>query len=598
MDEKEFEIFVPGRLCLVGEHSDWAGGHRRQNPEIEKGYAIIAQTNQGNYAKVKSIHEQVLRVKSPLSREIFEVELNSKVLLEIAEGGGLFSYIAGVAYEMISSYYTCTKHGIEIDNYKTDLLIKKGLSSSASICVLIAKAFDKVYNLNLTDRRIMELAYLGENNTPSRCGRMDQACAYDKPIMMTFDGDKVQVEELNLKKELNFLIVDLKKGKDTKKILKDLNQGFPWPNTSIERGKHQYLGGINKGIIKNAKKALEEGNSEKLGILMNLAQDFFDEYLKPSSPEELSAPILHSILSMNELIPFIYGGKGVGSGGDGALQLVCKNKESRDNAKRILIEKGFGCFDLDLIPKKENKTLKALIVAGGFGERLYPFTQNCPKSLLKIKGKPLLDYVIEKINEIKEVNQIIIVTNNKFYEQFVKWKENKKENIILLNNGINSTQEPSSGLGNLLIGIDDGEIDEDLFVIGGDNLFECSLKEIYEIFKKEGKDIALFYDVKDFERAKSLGVGKIKDNLLIDFKEKPEYPETTICSTSAYFYKRETLKKIEEFAQMQPHGNLGKVLEYLHRTSPVYAYVVKEKWVDINDRDSLKLADPSTYDLI
>jgi len=357
MDEKEIEIFVPGRLCLFGEHSDWAGGHRRQNPDIEKGYTIVVPTNQGTYAKIKEIEQPVLKFKSALSKEIFEVELNPILLLKIAESGGLFSYIAGTAYEIISSYHHCTKKGIEIDNYKTDLPIKKGLSSSASVCVLVAKAFDKIYDLHLTDKRIMELAYLGETTTPSRCGKMDQACAYNKPIMMAFDGDKIKVDELALTKELYLLVVDLKKSKNTVKILADLNKGFPWSTGAIEIGKHQYLGGINKGIIKNVKKTIEEGDASKLGVLMNLAQDFFDDYLRPASPEELEAPVLHSVLSMEEIKPFVYGGKGVGSGGDGTAQFVCKSKEDREKTKIILIKKGFDCFELDLKPiniKKDN----------------------------------------------------------------------------------------------------------------------------------------------------------------------------------------------------------------------------------------------------
>jgi galactokinase len=350
MTEKEFEVFVPGRLCLFGEHSDWAGGHRRQNSEIEKGFVIIAPTNQGTYARVKEIEQPILRFKSTISKDIFEAELNPILLLKIAEAGGLFSYVAGVAYEVISSYNLPLNKGIEIDNYKTDLPIKKGLSSSASVCVLVAKAFNKIYDLCLTDKRIMELAYLGETATPSRCGKMDQACAYNKSVMITFDGDKIKVDELILTKEIHLLIVDLKGGKNTTKILTDLNRGFPWANGAIEIGKHQYLGVINKGIVKNVRKAVEEGDSSKLGVLMNLAQDFFDEYLKPASPDELEAPILHSVLSMEELKSLVYGGKGVGSGGDGTAQFVCKSKEDREKAKKILIEKGFDCFELDLKP--------------------------------------------------------------------------------------------------------------------------------------------------------------------------------------------------------------------------------------------------------
>ena len=116
-------------------------------------------------------------------------------LLEIAEEGGFFSYAAGVASQILTHYRV---RGLEIDNYRTDLPVQKGLSSSAAICVLVARAFNRLYDLKLTVRGEMEYAYLGEITTPSRCGRLDQGCAYgSRPILMTFDGDRLDVAELS-----------------------------------------------------------------------------------------------------------------------------------------------------------------------------------------------------------------------------------------------------------------------------------------------------------------------------------------------------------------------------------------------------------------
>ena len=68
--------------------------------------------------------------------------------------------------------------GLELDNYATTLPAEKGLSSSAALCVLVARAFSEAYGLRLSVRGEMELAYLGETTTPSQCGRMDQCCAF------------------------------------------------------------------------------------------------------------------------------------------------------------------------------------------------------------------------------------------------------------------------------------------------------------------------------------------------------------------------------------------------------------------------------------
>lgn len=125
--------------------------------------------------------------------------------------------------------------GLIIDNYLTDLPIKKGLSSSAAICVLIARAFNRLYDLKVTIRDEMECAYFGEITTPSRCGRMDQGCAFgSRPILMTFDGERIDVTEVKVKRDLYYVIVDLCAGKDTKEILSKLNQCYPFADRATE----------------------------------------------------------------------------------------------------------------------------------------------------------------------------------------------------------------------------------------------------------------------------------------------------------------------------------------------------------------------------
>jgi galactokinase len=230
------KIFVPGRLCLFGEHSDWAGGYRRLNPALGKGYTLLVGTNQGLYAEVKP-HPTHLILRTSLSdgtrKEPRVLPMERQALLTEAEKGGFFSYAAGVAYQFLTYYHI---GGLEIDNYVTDLPIQKGLSSSAAICVLAARAFNQVYDLKMTIRGEMEFAYLAETTTPSRCGRMDQACAYgNRPIMMIFDGDRTDVIELNVPKDLFFVIVDLGSSKNTQETLHNLNQCYPFATNEVQQ---------------------------------------------------------------------------------------------------------------------------------------------------------------------------------------------------------------------------------------------------------------------------------------------------------------------------------------------------------------------------
>jgi len=395
------KIFVPGRICLFGEHSDWAGGYRRINADIEKGYAIITGTNQGIYAEVQP-HPNALVLSSATpdgeTHGPYEIPMEPKALLAEAERGGFWSYIAGVAYQVLTHYHV---RGLVLHNYNTDMPVKKGLSSSAAICVLTARAFNRVYDLKMTVRGEMEMAYQGEIVTPSRCGRMDQGCAFgSRPVLMTFDGDRIDTTELSVKGDLHFVIVDLHAQKDTKEILARLNRCYPFAENEIERGVQDLLGTINKRIVHQAIEALQESDAERLGQLMTEAQTLFNRYATPACPEELTAPILNRVLNYEALKPHIWGGKGVGSQGDGTAQFIARS-ETDQQAVIDIIERDLNMSCLKLTLSAGAKVRKAVIPAAGFGTRLFPASKATKKELFPIVdrdgiAKPAILLIVEE----------------------------------------------------------------------------------------------------------------------------------------------------------------------------------------------------------
>jgi galactokinase len=346
------KLFVPGRLCLFGEHSDWAGGYRRYNPELGIGYTLIVGTNQGLYAEVKA-HPNQLILRTSVDNDVtFALPMEKDVLLQEARKGGFFSYAAGVAYQFLLHFQV---GGLEIDNYLTDLPIQKGLSSSAAICVLVARAFNQVYNLKLTLRGEMEFAYLGEITTPSQCGRMDQGCAYgNRPIAMVFDNDYTEIIELQAPRNLYLVLVDLNAGKNTQEILAKLNECYPFAKNSVHTNVQKYLSTVSYEITQAAINAILAGNAEQLGQLMRIAQAEFDAHLIPACPEQLTAPVLHKLLEYQPIAPYILGGKGVGSQGDGTAQFIVQNEESQQQVIDI-IERDFPhmqCLKLTIYASK------------------------------------------------------------------------------------------------------------------------------------------------------------------------------------------------------------------------------------------------------
>ncbi len=416
------KIFVPGRICLFGEHSDWAGGYRRINADIEKGYTLLTGTNQGIYAEVEP-HPTALVLSSTTPdgerHGPYEIPMEPKALLEEAQRGGFWSYIAGVAYQILTHYHV---RGLVIDNYKTDLPVKKGLSSSAAICVLAARAFNRVYDLKMTVRGEMELAYQGEITTPSRCGRMDQGCAFgNRPILMTYDGDHLDVTELQVPSDMYFVIVDLRAQKDTMEILARLNRSYPFADNEVERGVQELLGPINKRVVHQAIEALQAGDAQRLGALMGEAQAFFDRYAAPACPEELTAPVLHRVLNYEPLKPHIWGGKGVGSQGDGTAQFIARSQADQQAVIEI-IERDLEMPCLTLTLSTGQKVRKAVIPAAGFGTRLFPATKATKKELFPIIdrdgiAKPAILLIVEEALDAG-VEEVIIIVQEHDLEAF------------------------------------------------------------------------------------------------------------------------------------------------------------------------------------
>jgi galactokinase len=332
------EFLVPGRLCLFGEHSDWTGGYRTIDLSIAVGHCLAAGTNQGIRASVR-LHPDRLIITSTLPNgEVFgpiNLLMDERQLLAVTKEGGFFSYCAGVAYHIQQKFGV---GGLVIDN-RMDLPLKKGLSSSAAICVLIARAFNQIYELGLTIADEMEFAYQGEILTGSECGRMDQVCACGEvPVFLTFDGNDMQVEQLFPQSPLYLVVVDLKAGKDTKRILADLNHCFMNGHRALRDGLRYALGAGNAQILSQARRAITKGDAKTVGALMNEAQTMFDRLVAPACPAELNAPKLHQILEYPPIQELIWGGKGVGSQGDGSAQFVAKGPEEQDEICRRLEE--------------------------------------------------------------------------------------------------------------------------------------------------------------------------------------------------------------------------------------------------------------------
>ncbi|HLC96565.1 MAG TPA: nucleotidyltransferase family protein [Candidatus Nanoarchaeia archaeon] len=238
--------------------------------------------------------------------------------------------------------------------------------------------------------------------------------------------------------------------------------------------------------------------------------------------------------------------------------------------------------------------IKAIILCAGYATRLYPLTKDRPKPLLEVAGKPIIEHILAKIEELDSVDEIFIVTNNKFEKNFVEWKKtfSSKKKITIINDRTTTNEDRLGSLGDIKYVIRQAKVHDDLLVIAGDNLFEFSLKPMEQQFKKKRKAIVALYDVKNRELAKQYGIVTLdKNNKMISFIEKPENPPSTLSSTGIYFYPKEVIPLLLEYGS---HGEntdkAGNFLQDLHKQHDVYCYVTKQRWLDIGSHQQLEEA--------
>lgn len=237
--------------------------------------------------------------------------------------------------------------------------------------------------------------------------------------------------------------------------------------------------------------------------------------------------------------------------------------------------------------------MKALILAAGYGTRLYPLTENKPKALLDVKGKPIINYIVEKLNKGEEIEEIFIVTNNVFYKDFVAWKKTIESvhPLIIINDMTEQNGKRLGSVGDIDFVIEQKNIKEDLLVIASDNLFSFNIKDIIAFFKEKKSTIVGVFDTKDESRiTNKLGCVSIdKNSKIISFEEKPAKPKSTLASMCCYIFPKEDLHWIEAAMHEKHFDRAGDLIKFVITKKPVYAFQFSGYWYDIGCFDEYNM---------
>ncbi|SHK29609.1 mevalonate kinase [Anaerotignum lactatifermentans] len=397
MDNK-VEVFVPGRLCILGEHSDWAAGYRAINSEIEKGYAIVAGINLGIYLR-------------GYKNEGFYYEYDDKKLclsydeLLIRNDKDFFEYVVASAKVMQSKYKVS---GVKIICDKMTLPMKKGLASSAAICVAVIRVYNLLFDLKLSVEAEMELAYEAEISTGSKCGKLDQICAYGQGLRkVIFDSDKIEISSLYTNSNLQFILVNLQGKKDTKKILSDLNSEFVKEMNTNEGRLISSLGVFNSSCVNEATQKLVDNDILGFGQIMNKFQENFELNVACYS-EELRAPKLHGLIEYSRGIKGVIACKGIGSQGDGMAQILLDcGSQVEEIMQGIRDTLDMECYSF----KTGQIDLNVIIPITGIGTRMYPSTTIIDKAIFPAIDSgnvyPVLSMILRELYFSKQIKMLI-----------------------------------------------------------------------------------------------------------------------------------------------------------------------------------------------
>jgi glucose-1-phosphate thymidylyltransferase len=241
--------------------------------------------------------------------------------------------------------------------------------------------------------------------------------------------------------------------------------------------------------------------------------------------------------------------------------------------------------------------MKLIILAAGYATRLYPLTLNQPKPLLPVAGKPMMEHVLDNVRTIRAIDQAYVVTNAKFVNHFQQWSDSYRHpdlnfSFIIVNDRSTDDSNKLGAIGDLHLVLTQYAIDDDVIVVGGDNLFSNDLREFGDYCRQQNAPVTGVYDVGDLEQIKKYNAIDIDENNRITyFEEKPKEPKSTLTGIALYYYPTSVLPLIHQYiAEGNNPDQPGRLVQWLYPRVPFYVWKVPGLWFDVGSIETLEEA--------
>lgn len=238
--------------------------------------------------------------------------------------------------------------------------------------------------------------------------------------------------------------------------------------------------------------------------------------------------------------------------------------------------------------------MRIVILAAGYGTRLYPLTHRIAKPLVPVNGIPMINFLMRKIEGLKKrfpIGEIIVVVNNKFYKSFLKWKDKYNFKVTIYNDGSNSPDDRRGAIRDIKFAM--GKKKGDWLVLGGDNLFEDDLSDFMKFsLSKNSSPCIGVVNVGSKKEATRFGIVKLNaKGQIVQMQEKPKKPASTLAATCIYYFPEKSIKLLNEFIRTKEWIDAaGKYISWLSEETKVYGRRLKGQWLDIGHFDSLDSA--------
>ena len=233
--------------------------------------------------------------------------------------------------------------------------------------------------------------------------------------------------------------------------------------------------------------------------------------------------------------------------------------------------------------------MKCLFLAAGYATRLYPLTENFPKPLLEVAGKPILDWLIDDMTQSGLVDEFIVISNHKFAHIFEDWAAKHTQlSIKVIDDGTNSNETRLGAVKDIQFAIEQLQLDDNLLVMAGDNLLDFSLADfIRYAIGKQATCIMRYYEANEVRLHKS-GVAEVAtDDRVLSFVEKPAEPRSHWCVPAFYYYIREDSHKIQQAIDNGCGTDApGSFISWLCGQTNVYAWEMPGQRYDIGNLES------------